>query len=168
VTLRDAFRTAAHATACAIGSPYAFALAVAAIIVWAATGPAFGFSDTWQLIINTGTTVITFLVVFMIQNTQNRDSRAIHLKLDELIRALGAARNQMVDIEDLPDEELTRLAQEFQRVRDEPDAPAARRAGARAERKADPKADAKRDRDSKLPPHVAERIRRAAHSAARR
>jgi len=122
MTLRDAFRTAAHATASAIGSPYAFAVAVLVIVIWAACGPAFHYSDTWQLVINTGTTVVTFLVVFMIQNTQNRDSRAIHLKLDELIRAVDAARNRLVDIEDLPDEELARLAREFQRLRRDIDA----------------------------------------------
>ena len=121
MTVRDAFRSIAHATACAIGSPYAFAIAVLVVVVWAVTGPAFDYSDTWQLIINTGTTVVTFLVVFMIQNTQNRDSRAIHLKLDELIRALDTARNRMVDIEDVSDEELAELAKEFRRVRDEPD-----------------------------------------------
>jgi low affinity Fe/Cu permease len=91
------------------------------IIAWAACGPAFHYSDTWQLIINTGTTVVTFLVVFMIQNTQNRDSRAIHLKLDELIRAVAAARNRLVDLEELPDEELSRLAREFRRLRSQPD-----------------------------------------------
>jgi low affinity Fe/Cu permease len=122
VTARDAFRAAAHATACAIGSPYAFAIAVLVVVVWAATGPAFHYSDTWQLVINTGTTVVTFLVVFMIQNTQNRDSRAVHLKLDELIHALDAARNSLVDIEDVSDEELAQLAREFRRVRHEPDA----------------------------------------------
>ncbi|HMG56992.1 MAG TPA: low affinity iron permease family protein [Kofleriaceae bacterium] len=123
--IREAFRRAAHATSCAIGSPYAFVLAVLTVVIWALSGPAFHYSDTWQLVINTSTTVITFLVVFMIQNTQNRDSRAIHLKLDELIRAVGAARNRMVDLEDLPDEELARLAGEFQRLRDQPDAPRA-------------------------------------------
>jgi low affinity Fe/Cu permease len=121
VTIRDAFRTLAHATASAIGSPYAFAIALVAVVVWVASGPAFHYSDSWQLVINTATTIITFLVVFMIQNTQNRDSRAIHLKLDELIRAVDAARNRLLDIEDLPDEELARLAQEFRRLRLEPD-----------------------------------------------
>ena len=117
MTVHAAFRKAAHATACAIGSPYAFAAAVLVVIVWAMCGPAFHYSDTWKLIINTGTTVVTFLVVFMIQNTQSRDSRAIHLKLDELIRAVESARNGLVDVEDLPDEELARLAREFQRLR---------------------------------------------------
>jgi low affinity Fe/Cu permease len=117
VTVHAAFRKVAHATASAIGSPYAFAMAVMIVVVWVACGPAFHYSDTWQLVINTGTTIVTFLVVFMIQNTQNRDSRAIHLKLDELIRAVESARNMLVDAEDLPDEELARLAREFQRLR---------------------------------------------------
>jgi len=117
VKAREQFRKLAHATSCAVGSPYAFGLAVLTIVAWVACGPAFHYSDTWQLVINTGTTIVTFLVVFMIQNTQNRDSRAIHLKLDELIRAVDAARNRLVDIEDLPDEELAKLAQEFQRLR---------------------------------------------------
>jgi low affinity Fe/Cu permease len=117
VKVRDAFRAMASATATAIGSPYAFVIAAFAIALWAALGPVFHYSDTWQLVINTTTTIITFLVVFMIQNTQNRDSRAIHLKLDELIRAVGAARNGMVDLEDLPDDELARLALEFRRLR---------------------------------------------------
>jgi low affinity Fe/Cu permease len=122
VTVHDVFRKVAHATASAIGSPYAFAAAVLVIVVWAVCGPAFHYSDTWQLVINTGTTIVTFLVVFMIQNTQNRDSRAIHLKLDELIRAVESARNMLVDVEDLPDEELARLAREFQRLRGRADA----------------------------------------------
>jgi low affinity Fe/Cu permease len=117
VTVHGVFRKIAHATACAIGSPYAFAIAVLVVVGWAVCGPAFHYSDTWQLVINTGTTIVTFLVVFMIQNTQNRDSRAIHLKLDELIRAVESARNRLVDVEDLPDEELARLAREFQRLR---------------------------------------------------
>src|SRR6478672_473999 len=96
--LHEFFRHAARLTSNAIGTPIAFAIAVGAVIVWAATGPVFHYSDTWQLVINTATTIITFLVVFMIQNTQNRDSKALHLKLDELIRAVEAARNRMVDI----------------------------------------------------------------------
>jgi low affinity Fe/Cu permease len=122
VTVHGAFRKVAHTTASAIGSPYAFATAVLVVVVWAMCGPAFRYSDTWQLVINTGTTIVTFLVVFMIQNTQNRDSRAIHLKLDELIRAVESARNMLVDVEDLPDEELARLAREFQRLRRRADA----------------------------------------------
>ncbi len=111
------FRKMAKAIACAIGSPYAFAIAVGGVIMWSALGPVFGFSDTWQLVINTSTTIITFLVVFMIQNTQNRDSKAIHLKLDELIRAMEPARNGLIDSEDLPDKELDRLEREFATLR---------------------------------------------------
>ena len=117
MTVHGAFRKVAHATACAVGSPYAFATAALVIVVWAVCGPAFHYSDTWQLVINTGTTIVTFLVVFMIQNTQNRDSRAIHLKLDELIRAVEQARNELVDMEDLSDEELRRLQRQFESLR---------------------------------------------------
>ena len=113
---RHVFRKIAHATAEAIGSPYAFILAASAIVVWALCGPVFHYSDTWQLVINTSTTIVTFLVVFMIQNSQNRDSQAIHLKLDELICAVKSARNRMVDVEDLDDEELAKLAREFRKL----------------------------------------------------
>ena len=92
-------------------------LALAIIVVWAITGPTFGFSDTWQLIINTGTTIVTFLMVFLIQNTQNRDAKAVHLKLDELIRALGPARNKLVDLEKLSDDDLKKLEKEFEKLR---------------------------------------------------
>jgi low affinity Fe/Cu permease len=85
--------------------------------VWAFTGPLFHYSDTWQLVINTGTTIVTFLMVFLIQNTQNRDARVVHLKLDELIRAVGGARNSLVDMEHLSDEELGRLQAEFETLR---------------------------------------------------
>lgn len=132
MSARERFRAIAHATASAVGSPFAFAAALLVIIGWAVCGPIFDFSDTWQLIINTGTTIITFLMVFMIQNTQNRDSRAIHLKLDELIRAISSARNRLVDIEDMSDEELARLAREFQRLRDKPSPPDREGAQARA------------------------------------
>jgi len=115
--MSEIFRRAAKAIACALGSPYAFMLALLTVIVWAILGPVFGFSDTWQLVINTGTTIITFLVVFMIQNTQNRDSKALHIKLDELIRAMKGARNGIIDSEDLSDEELDRLEKEFARIR---------------------------------------------------
>ena len=93
-----------------------FYAAVLIIVVWALTGPIFNFSDTWQLIINTGTTIVTFLMVFLIQNTQNRDSKAVHLKLDELIRALTGARNHLVDLEKLSDVELKKLEQEFKKL----------------------------------------------------
>jgi low affinity Fe/Cu permease len=116
------FRKLAKRIATAIGSPYAFVIAVGGVVIWALLGPVFGFSDTWQLVINTTTTIITFLVVFMIQNTQNRDSKAIHVKLDELIRALAPARNGLIDSEDMPDEELDRLEKEFAELRNDPDA----------------------------------------------
>jgi low affinity Fe/Cu permease len=117
VRSHDFFRRLAHATAAAIGSPYMFLLAILSVALWAAVGPLFDYSNTWQLVINTGTTIATFLAVFLIQNTQNRDSQAIHLKLDELIRAVKSARNSMLDIERLPDEELARLEQEFRQLR---------------------------------------------------
>jgi low affinity Fe/Cu permease len=100
------------------GTPWAFIAAVLLIIGWAVTGPFFGFSDVWQLVINTGTTIITFLMVFLIQNTQNRDAKAIHLKLDELLRGVEGARTSMVDLEDLSDEDLKKLQNEFQRLRE--------------------------------------------------
>ena len=105
----DAFRLFARRSAILLGSAWAFTGAVLVIAVWLITGPTFHFSDTWQLIINTATTIITFLMVFLIQNTQNRDAKAVHLKLDELIRAIKEARNELVDLEDLSDEELKKL-----------------------------------------------------------
>jgi low affinity Fe/Cu permease len=113
----DAFRVFARKTSTVLGSAWAFAVAILIIVVWAATGPMFHFSDTWQLIINTGTTIVTFLMVFLIQNTQNRDAKAVHLKLDEIIRALGKARNELVDLEELSDEELDKLEDQFRRLR---------------------------------------------------
>src|SRR5213596_3687924 len=113
----DAFRVFAHRSSVMLGSAWAFSGAVLVILVWILTGPTFHFSDTWQLIINTATTVITFLMVFLIQNTQNRDAKAMHLKLDELIRAVKGARNQLVDLEDLSDEELKKLEKQFQGLR---------------------------------------------------
>jgi low affinity Fe/Cu permease len=100
-----------------LGSAWAFVCAILIIVVWAMTGPTFHYSDTWQLIINTGTTIVTFLMVFLIQNTQNRDAKAVHLKLDELIRALGPARNHLVDLEKLSDDELKKLETEFEKLR---------------------------------------------------
>lgn len=99
-----------------MGSPWGFILALLTIVVWATTGPIFDFSDTWQLVINTGTTIVTFLMVFLIQNTQNRDAKAIHLKLDELIRGVEGARTGLVDLEDLSDKELDRLKAQFERI----------------------------------------------------
>jgi low affinity Fe/Cu permease len=100
-----------------LGSKWAFAGAGMVIIVWGATGPIFHFSDTWQLVINTGTTIVTFLMVFLIQNTQNRDARAINLKLNELIRAIDAARDQMIDIESLSDLELNALQVKYEKIK---------------------------------------------------
>ena len=114
----DAFRVFAQRSSVLLGSPWAFAAAVLAILIWILTGPTFHFSDTWQLIINTATTIITFLMVFLIQNTQNRDAKAMHLKLDELIRAVKNARNELVDLENLSDEELKRLEEQFRRMRE--------------------------------------------------
>src|SRR5258707_10840099 len=115
--VRDAFRCFAQRASTVLGSAWAFCGAVLVIVVWLVTGPTFHFSDTWQLIINTATTIITFLMVFLIQNTQNRDAKAMHLKLDELIRALKGARDQLVDLEDLSDKELKKLEEQFQRMR---------------------------------------------------
>lgn len=116
--MNELFRKFSQRTSAIVGSPWAFILAITVIVVWAASGPLFHFSDTWQLVINTSTTIITFLMVFLIQNTQNRDAKAIHLKLDEIIRAIGEARNTMVDLEDLSDEELEKLQQEFAKFRE--------------------------------------------------
>ena len=113
----DAFGVFARKTSTVLGSAWAFVVALLIIVVWAATGPTFHYSDTWQLIINTGTTIVTFLMVFLIQNTQNRDAKAVHLKLDELIRALGPARNKLVDLEKLSDDELKNLEMEFEKLR---------------------------------------------------
>jgi low affinity Fe/Cu permease len=113
----DAFRLYAKRSSMVLGSAWAFATAILIILIWGLTGPMFHYSDTWQLIINTGTTIVTFLMVFLIQNTQNRDAKAVHLKLDEIIRALKGARNELIDLEKLADEELTSLEKQFERVR---------------------------------------------------
>ena len=115
--VQDAFRVFARRSSVILGSAWAFAAAILIIVAWALTGPTFHFSDTWQLIINTGTTIVTFLMVFLIQNTQNRDAKAVHLKLDEIIRALKGARNELVDLEELSDEDLKKLEKQFQRIR---------------------------------------------------
>ena len=112
-TVRDRFSDVARRVSDVVGSVWAFLLAVGVVIVWACTGPIFRYSDTWQLVINTGTTIVTFLMVFLIQSTQNRDAKAVHLKLDELIRAVHGARNQLVDLEHLSEDELEELADEF-------------------------------------------------------
>ncbi len=115
--MSGAFRCFASVTSDVVGSAWAFLLSIIVIVVWGMTGPAFHYSDTWQLIINTGTTIVTFLMVFLIQNTQNRDAKAIHLKLDELIRAIKGARNELVDLEKLSDDDLKKLEAQFERIR---------------------------------------------------
>lgn len=115
--MKDIFRKFAHHASEALGSPIAFVLAVLLVVGWALTGPLFEFSETWQLVINTTTTIITFLMVFVIQNTQNRDIRTQQLKLDELLRAMQGARNSLIDLEDLTDEQIARLEREFRELR---------------------------------------------------
>jgi len=119
--MNEAFRKFAQTVSHMAGTSWAFIAAVLIIIVWAVTGPIFKYSDTWQLVINTGTTIITFLMVFLIQNTQNRDAKAIHLKLDELIKGVGGARTGLVDLENMSDEELEKLHKEFERLHKEVD-----------------------------------------------
>jgi low affinity Fe/Cu permease len=114
--MHSLFRQLAHATAVAVGTPWAFFVAFSVVLVWALTGPAFGYSDSWQLMINTGTTVVTFLMVFLIQNTQNREAKVTQLKLDELIRAVKQARNRLVALEEMSDEELERIEREFHQL----------------------------------------------------
>src|SRR5215210_42123 len=116
--MNEAFRKFANRASEAMGTPWAFLAAAGLVIVWAASGPFFGWSETHSLLINTLTTIITFLMVFLIQNTQNRDAKAIHLKLDELIRGVEGARTGLVDLEDLSDEDLKKLQDEFQRLRE--------------------------------------------------
>ncbi len=116
-TTNDAFGTFAASASGWLGSKWAFAGAGIVIVIWAAVGPIFHFSDTWQLVINTGTTIVTFLMVFLIQNTQNRDARAINLKLNELIRAIDKARDQMIDIENLSDLELDELQTKYENIK---------------------------------------------------
>ena len=114
--MREIFRKFALMTSAAVGSSWAFILAVLIIVLWAVTGPMFHYSDTWQLVINTGTTIVTFLMVFLIQNTQNREASAVQLKLDELIRASAAARNRLLTLEDLSEPELERMKESFSRI----------------------------------------------------
>ena len=117
-----AFNNFAKHSAAVVGSPWAFVLAVIIVMTWVVTGPHFAYSDTWQLVINTGTTIVTFLMVFLIQNTQNRDAKAVHLKLDELIYGVRGARNSLIDLENLSDKELEVLQQQFERLRQKGDA----------------------------------------------
>ena len=114
--MRDLFRRFATRTSDSVGSPAAFVIGLTLIVLWAATGPLFGYSDSWQLVVNTATTIITFLMVFLIQSTQNRDAKAIHLKLDELLRGVQGARTAMVALENSTDEELAQFQDEFERL----------------------------------------------------
>lgn len=114
--MNELFHQIASRVSAFAGSAWTFIFAVVIIATWALTGPAFNFSDTWQLVINTGTTIVTFLMVFLIQNTQNRDAKAIHLKLDELLKGVKGARTGLVDSEDLSDEELEKLHKEFKKL----------------------------------------------------
>ena len=136
------FARFAKGTSRAAGRPMAFALAVSIVVVWALTGPLFGYSDTWQLVINTGTTIVTFLMVFLIQHTQNRDSEAMQVKIDELIRATEGAHNALLDLEDLDEEEQDRLRNEYARLADE-----ARKAKRRGKQDTDRPAVANESRD---------------------
>src|SRR3989454_3313638 len=115
--MREAFRRFATRTSEWVGTPAAFVIGLTLIVLWGLTGPLFGYSDSWQLVINTATTIITFLMVFLIQNTQNRDARTIHLKLDELLRGVKGARTNLVDLETPSDEELEKLHAQFKRIR---------------------------------------------------
>ena len=113
---RSWFSRFAKSTARITGKPVTFMIAVSIVMIWALMGPMFGFSDTWQLVINTGTTIITFLMVFLIQNTQNRDSEALQVKLDELIRATHGAQNALLDLEELEEEELDRIKAGYEKI----------------------------------------------------
>jgi low affinity Fe/Cu permease len=116
--MKEIFRRLAEKAAHAVGSYWAFLLALLTIMVWALTGPYFNYSDTWQLFINTGTTIVTFLMVFLIQNTQNRETRIVALKLDELLRGVEGARTGLVELDHMSDEDLELVRQEFARMRD--------------------------------------------------
>ena len=113
----DAFNNFAKYWSAIVGSPMAFVVAVVVVMTWMVTGPLFAYSDTWQLAINTGTTIVTFLMVFLLQNTQNRDAKVVHLKLDELIHGVQGARNSVINLEKLSDQELKTLQQQFERLR---------------------------------------------------
>lgn len=116
--MHELFHRLSRAIANWVGTQWAFAAALLVILIWIITGPIYQFSDTWQLVINTGTTIVTFLMVFLIQNTQNRDAKAVHLKLDELIRSINGARNELIDLEDVNDRRLEELHVEFQELHD--------------------------------------------------
>jgi len=116
--MRDMFRRFSELSSHAVGSQWAFLVALAAVLIWILTGPLFGYSDTWQLFINTGTTIITFLMVFLIQNTQNRDAKIVMLKLDELLRCVEGARTGMVKLDQMSEQDLERVHEEFKRLRE--------------------------------------------------
>ena len=116
--MNELFRKMAHRASLLVGSPVAFVGAVIIVLLWALSGTYFGYSDTWQLIINTGTTILTFLMVFLVQNTQNRDGKAMQLKLDELIRSHKTSRNQLIDLEELSDADMEALHRQFQKIHD--------------------------------------------------
>jgi low affinity Fe/Cu permease len=130
--VNECFRLLAQVASRIMGSPWAFLAAVSIILGWALGGPLFRYSDTWQLVINTATTIVTFLMVFLIQNTQNRDAKALHLKLDELLRALKEARTQLVSLENMSDKELDRLHEEFKQLGQESNDRCGERAGSKA------------------------------------
>ena len=113
----DAFHKFARHCSTIVGSPWAFILAVITVMTWVVTGPQFAYSETWQLAINTGTTIVTFLMVFLMQNSQNRDAKAVHLKLDELIHGVQGARNSLINLENLSDQDLEALQHQFERLR---------------------------------------------------
>ena len=115
-SMHEWFRKSAHRVSHVAGTAWAFTIAVTVVVIWAVSGPLFDYSNTWQLVINSTTTIVTFLMVFLIQNTQNRDALAIQLKLDELLRGVKGARTSLVDIEELSDEELERLHKQFERL----------------------------------------------------
>jgi low affinity Fe/Cu permease len=117
------FSDVARQASCVLGTPLAFAAACGVVLLWALSGPLFGYSDTWQLVINTGTTIVTFLMIFLVQHTQNRDARALHLKLDELLRSMKMARNRLIDLENCTDEEIDQIERQFRALkrREEPE-----------------------------------------------
>ncbi len=114
--MNEIFRKFAYKTAEAVGSPIAFVASVIIVVAWGVTGPMFNYSDTWQLVVNTATNIITFVIVFLIQYSQNRDTKVLQLKMAEMIRSIDAARNRFVDLENLSDEEITRLQKEFEQL----------------------------------------------------
>lgn len=120
-TLSTTFSDIAKHASSMLGTPVAFAAACGIVMLWAVSGPLFGYSDTWQLVINTSTTIVTFLMVFLVQHTQNRDARALHLKMDEVLRSLDAARNRLIDLESCSDEEIDQIERQFRALKSRED-----------------------------------------------